>query len=286
MLSHQTTTEATPISRTSLTSGKSSIPYVKDGMVAYVNTFSSFGQVDKVTVITVKGTRFEIRVVRQNPGTTPETLFVFVTNKQGVLAHCYQDLSTGNHRLFSAEASSRRAKDPIMETEELGGVAGFVEFDDGISKLLAAIEVLTGVSCNSRLVPVGREVGVSSNMPTLESVVMKEAGRHAKVRRPVGSKSPLHGMETTPMGGAKSPGRKEQITRLHAGAARNLAKAEEAFSSGQARKAECFFKFACEFENRAAALKQTINDRMAMLRERAAAAREARLSAPVAINAA
>jgi len=290
MLCHQTQDTdsvhtATPVSRISLQAGKSGMPYIGKGTVAYPNRYSTIGQVSRVTIIeSVPGGKYTIKVVQRGGnrkvtvGTEAnefqskvarneqnlenlETLYFEETTVQGIAFHVFQDLQAGNDRLYRADGPAKTGND------------GKVEFSDGVSALLFALELMTGHSFDSRFAPCSRSVGCSSNMPTLQKVVHGQASRHVRVRRPSGSKSFSSGMPTNAQGGAKLPSQSEQIKRNMMASKRNLELAVQADEAGKSGEAEERFLIAADYESRAAAGRSLVNERMALLRERAAIAR-------------
>ena len=288
MLNFQTPrrSSATSVSSISLCSGKSCMPYVsaENGTVAYVNSFTTNGQVSRLTIISrlpkiTEDESFSVRVVDRIDAENLETVYYDLCTSFQAIEHCLGDLQSGNHRLYSAESVSLRSRDPHMASEGFAGKSGNVEFTDGIAKLLSALEWLTGEDCNSKFSPVSKKLGCSSNMPTLEKVVFGQAARHVRVRRPSGSKSFTAGMPTTESGGAKLPSVKEQIQQHRNNASANLEQAEKAFEAGNSDEAERRFTFATESESKAIELQNSVNDRMTLLRERAARARASRKEA-------
>jgi hypothetical protein len=284
MLSHLSVSRSASVhevSRLSLSSGKSGMPYVGAGVLAYPNCYDTQGYASKVTVVEGSAqSGFSVRVVERDDRRqfTRELFSRTFDSAQGVIEHVFQDLSTGNHRLYSAESAARRDKDAILENPEKGtrGRVGRVSFHDGISAVLSALEWLTGEDMKSCFSPVSRNVGCSSNMPTLERVVFGQASRHVRVRRPSGSKSFSSGMATTPEGGAKLPSVTEQARRLRESAQRNFEKAETLLNANNLDRAEKRFNLASEYEDRAIKLQSVVNERMTLLRERAAVARAKR----------
>jgi len=274
-----------PVSRISLSSGKSGMPFISTDRVAYPQAYTTDGTLAKCTVISkISDDSYHIRVYSKGVENM-EIVYFAEETVQGLIRHILEDMEKGNHRLYESQSTARRAKPGIPAKRDVvgnlvkPGKPGEVEFHDGISALLSALEWITGESFASKFSPVSRQVGCRSNMPTLEKVVHGQASRHVRVRRPAGSKSFSSGMSTTEMGGAKLPSVTERMARLRASALRNLEKAETQYSEGNLRKAECHFRMAADFEQRASALQSTVNERMAVLRQRAALARAKRAKA-------
>jgi len=276
-----------PISMISLCSGKSCMPYVsaETGTISYVNSFATGGFVSRLTIIESVHGGFLVRVVDRVYGEKLETVYSNECDASEACEHVLEDIASGNHRIYSAESVALRAKDPQMASDGNGekpafaGVSGHVEFSDGIAKLLSAMEWLTGEPMNSKFSPISNKLGCSSNMPTLEKIVFKQAARHNRVRRPSGSKSFSSGMETDAAGGARIPGQKEVISRRKAASVRIMERAESALSEGKADKAEHLFNAACVEESKATEAQDLVNNRMSLLRERATLARKKRTEA-------
>lgn len=273
----------TPVSRISLSSGKCGLPYVSSNRVAYPQGFTSLGQVSKFTVVTKCSKNSWTLSVFELKLEGMVEVYTLHTNLQGAVNHIFQDLQKGHHRLYSAESCAIRTSVGREATRDMAGnllnngIAGTMQFHDGVAALLSALEHISGANLNSGYSPVcPYKTGVKSSCPTVEKVVFGQARRHNKVRRPSGSKSFSSGMSSTVSGGAKPPSQKEKAERLQCSAKRALEKMSAYLEKGETRKAQCYFKIAEDFETRARTIQTVLNDRMALLREKAAAARKHR----------
>lgn len=205
-----------------------------------------------IEVLWWKGSLWIARHTRRWEGDEPQ-IVRRKTDPMGVKRLFWDMISSGNHRLYSAESVARHEVFPGPT------IPGRVQILDGVELVRRALVRLIGEYVE---VPNPTYVPVGSRFPTRNRIVAAEIRAKARFR-PNNAKLP-----ETLAGGAPLPSNKERIRRLIAAEGRATDDALIALEAGNRELAEERMAVAREMRTKADNLRQVMRERAEALREK------------------